>query len=216
MQKSNKSEIGKKSADAMQKNLPSPSKGVVIRHGRQDSYYITPNSDLKHINRQWHLVDATGLVLGRMASEIAKILRGKHKPAFTPSADMGDYVIVINAEKIALTGKKWQDKVFYWHTGYPGGVKSITPLGQLRGQFAERLVGRAVERMLRRTPMGRKQISHLFVYQGASHPHAGQKPITLDLAGRNVKNHKPNAISKLLQQKNSANNSNQTPINPQS
>ncbi len=139
-------------------------------------------------SKTWVLIDAEGLVLGRMASEVAKILRGKHKATYTPNMDCGDNVVIINAEKIALTGRKLTDKKFYWHTGHPGGIKSRT-MGQiLEGEHPERAVLKAVERMIPRGPLGRQQMSNLKVYAGTEHPHEAQKPAVLDLAARNSKN----------------------------
>ena len=127
------------------------------------------------IEKKWFVVDADGVVLGRLASEIAKILRGKHKPIFTPHMDTGDNVIVINAEKIAVTGKKLDGKIYYRHTGYPGGIKSETVRQVLEGKFPERIVERAVKRMIPRGPLGREQMRNLKVYAGTDHPHVGQK-----------------------------------------
>jgi large subunit ribosomal protein L13 len=140
------------------------------------------------IQKKWFLVDAEGLVLGRMAAEIAKILRGKHKTTFTPHMDCGDNVIVVNAEKVHVTGNKLADKVFYWHTGYPGGIKERTMGQTLKGRFPERAIVKAVERMITRGPLGRKQMGNLKVYAGPSHPHEAQQPEALDLAARNAKN----------------------------
>lgn len=140
------------------------------------------------VNKQWFVVDANGMVLGRMATEIAKILRGKHKAGYTPHIDCGDNVIVINADKVVLTGRKRTDKVYYWHTGHPGGIKSRTAEQILDGDFPERVVQKAVERMVPRGPLGRQQMSNLRVYAGEAHPHEAQNPTTLDLASRNTKN----------------------------
>ena len=140
------------------------------------------------IQKKWFLVDAEGLVLGRMAAEIAKILRGKHKTTFTPHMDCGDNVIVVNAEKVHVTGNKLADKVFYWHTGYPGGIKERTMGQTLKGRFPERAIVKAVERMITRGPLGRKQMGNLKVYAGPTHPHEAQQPEALDLAARNAKN----------------------------
>jgi len=140
------------------------------------------------VNKQWFVIDANGLVLGRMATEIAKLLRGKHKAGYTPHVDCGDNVIVINAEKIHLTGRKRTDKVYYWHTGHPGGIKSRTAEQILEGKFPERVVQKAVERMVPRGPLGRQQMSNLRVYAGEAHPHDAQNPVSLDLASRNPKN----------------------------
>ncbi|GAB5467894.1 MAG: 50S ribosomal protein L13 [Rhodospirillales bacterium] len=140
------------------------------------------------IEKKWILIDADGLVLGRMASEIAKILRGKHKPTFTPHMDCGDNVVVINAEKVAVTGNKLANRKFYWHTGYPGGIKERTLGETLSGRFPERAIVKAVERMITRGPLGRQQMRNLRVYAGPEHPHEAQQPEALDLAARNSKN----------------------------
>ncbi|MDR1694367.1 MAG: 50S ribosomal protein L13 [Lactobacillaceae bacterium] len=147
--------------------------------------HITKPTD---IERKWYIVDANGVVLGRMAAEISKILRGKHKPYYTPSLDCGDYVVVINAEKVKLTGKKLADKVYYKHTGHPGGIKSTTAGKVLESAHPERVIQTAVERMITRSPMGREQMTKLKVYAGESHPHTAQNPEVLDLASRNEKN----------------------------
>ncbi len=142
------------------------------------------------IEQKWYVVDAQDLVLGRMATEVAKILRGKHKPMFTPSMDCGDNVIIINAAKVALTGRKFINKKFFWHTGHPGGIKERTAEQTLLGRFPERLVEKAVERMITRSPLGRAQMRKLRVYAGAEHPHTAQNPQVLDLAAQNRKNKK--------------------------
>jgi len=132
------------------------------------------------IKREWYLINAEGKTLGRLASEIAKILKGKHKPIYSPHLDCGDYVIVINAEKIRVTGRKLDQKIYYRHSGYPGGLKSIT----LREQFAkhpERVIKAAVKGMLPKNRLGRKMLKKLKVYAGASHPHQAQKPKVLEL-----------------------------------
>ena len=140
------------------------------------------------IERKWYIVDANGVVLGRMAAEIAKILRGKHKPYYTPHLDCGDYVVVINADKVKLTGKKMSDKVYYKHTGYVGGIKSTTAGKILEGAHPERVIEKAVERMITRSPLGRDQMGKLRVYAGENHPHTAQNPEVLDIASRNPKN----------------------------
>jgi large subunit ribosomal protein L13 len=140
------------------------------------------------IEKKWIMVDAEGLVLGRLASIIAKYLRGKHKPTFTPHMDCGDNVIVVNAEKVKLTGNKRNQKTYYWHTGYPGGIKSRTAAKLLDGDHPERVVTKAVERMITRGPLGRKQMSNLRVYAGTEHPHEAQQPEMLDVAAMNPKN----------------------------
>jgi large subunit ribosomal protein L13 len=140
------------------------------------------------IEKKWILIDAEGVVLGRLASQVAKILRGKHKPSFTPHMDCGDNVIIINAEKVKLTGKKLSDKIFYWHTGYPGGIKERSAGQILEGKHPERVVVKAVERMITRNNLGRQQMKNLRVYAGAEHPHEAQQPEVLDLAAMNPKN----------------------------
>jgi large subunit ribosomal protein L13 len=138
--------------------------------------------------KKWVLIDAEGLVVGRLATVVANRLRGKHKPTFTPHVDDGDNVIVINADKVVFTGKKFTDKVYYWHTGHPGGVKERTARQLLEGRFPERVVEKAVERMIPRGPLGRRQMKNLRVYAGAEHPHVAQQPVTLDVGALNAKN----------------------------
>lgn len=147
--------------------------------------YATKPSD---IERKWYVVDAEGVVLGRLASQIAKILRGKHKPCFVPNIDCGDYVVVINADKVKLTGKKYADKLYHKHTGWIGGIKETTAGKVLSSRFPERVVVKAVERMISRNPMGRQQMTKLKVYAGENHPHAAQNPVVLDIAAMNPKN----------------------------
>jgi large subunit ribosomal protein L13 len=142
------------------------------------------------VEKKWVLIDAEGLVVGRLASIIANRLRGKHKPTFTPHVDDGDNVIVINADKVVFTGKKYTDKKFYWHTGYPGGIKERTMRQTLEGRFPERVLEKAVERMVPRGPLGRRQMKNLRVYSGAAHPHDAQQPVVLDVAKLNAKNTK--------------------------
>lgn len=140
------------------------------------------------VTRKWYVVDAEDVVLGRLASLLALRLRGKHKPMFTPNIDCGDNIIVINAEKVRLTGNKRARKVFHWHTGHPGGVKTRT-MGQiLESKAPERVIVKAVERMITRNPMGRAQMRKLHVYAGSKHPHEAQNPEVLDLAAMNPKN----------------------------
>ena len=140
------------------------------------------------IEKGWTLIDADGLVLGRLASIIANHLRGKHKPTYTPHMDCGDHVVVINAEKIHLTGNKRKDSIFYWHTGFPGGIKGRSKGQILDSKHPERVIEKAVERMVPRGPLGREVMSHLRVYAGAEHPHEAQQPVTLDVAAMNPKN----------------------------
>ena len=140
------------------------------------------------IDKKWLLIDAEGVVLGRLASRIANLLRGKHKATYTPHMDCGDHVIVVNADKVRLTGNKRADKTYYWHTGYPGGIKSRTADQILGGEHPERVVVKAVERMVPRGPLGRQQMKNLRVYAGPEHPHEAQQPVTLDVAAMNPKN----------------------------
>ena len=140
------------------------------------------------VTKQWVLIDASGVVLGRLAAVIATRLRGKHRPTFTPNVDCGDNVIVINAEKVKLTGNKLRDKEFHWHTGFAGGIKSRTVGQRLSGKFPERVLVKAVQRMITRNPLGRVQMSNLRVYAGAAHPHEAQQPVTLDVGAMNPKN----------------------------
>ena len=140
------------------------------------------------IEKKWYVVDADGLVLGRLASILANMLRGKHKPTYTPHMDGGDHIVVINAEKVKLTGNKRKDDIFYWHTGYPGGIKGRSKGQILDGKYPERVIEKAVERMVPRGPLGRRVMSHLKVYKGAAHPHDAQQPVALDVGAMNPKN----------------------------
>ena len=140
------------------------------------------------VEKNWHLIDADGLVVGRVASIIANILRGKHKPSFTPHIDCGDNVVVINADKVRFTGRKAAQKVYYKHTGYAGGIKGVTAAKVLDGRFPERVLEKAVERMIPRGPLGRQQMRNLRLFAGTEHDHAAQNPQPLDIAGMNRKN----------------------------
>jgi large subunit ribosomal protein L13 len=140
------------------------------------------------VKKDWVLIDAEGLVLGRLAALVATRLRGKHKPQFTPHVDCGDHVVIVNADKVKVTGNKTEQSVFYWHTGYPGGIKERTLRERLEGRFPERVIEKAVERMITRGPLGRRQMKNLHVYAGAEHPHAGAQPSSLDVAALNRKN----------------------------
>lgn len=140
------------------------------------------------VKKDWILIDAENLVLGRLAAIIATRLRGKHKPEFSPNMDCGDNVIVINADKVKVTGKKLDQSVFYWHTGYPGGIKSRTLRDTLEGKFPERAVMKAVERMLPKNALSRKILTHLKVYSGPDHPHVAQNAVKLDVSSLNSKN----------------------------
>ena len=134
------------------------------------------------IEKKWIVIDATGLVVGRLASLVAMRLRGKHKPTYTPHVDDGDNVIIVNAEKFVLTGKKRENKIYRHHTGYIGGIKERTARSILEGKFPQRIVEKAVERMLPRGPLGRVQLGNLRVYTGPDHPHAAQDPKPLELS----------------------------------
>jgi large subunit ribosomal protein L13 len=140
------------------------------------------------IDKKWLLIDAEDVVLGRLASQVAKILRGKHKPSYTPHMDCGDHVIVVNAAKVRLTGNKTADKTYYWHTGYPGGIKQRTAGQILAGAHPERVLEKAVQRMVPRGPLGRQQMKNLRVYPGPEHPHEAQKPEMVDVGAWNPKN----------------------------
>jgi large subunit ribosomal protein L13 len=144
------------------------------------------------IEKKWWLIDAEDLVVGRLSSIIAKILRGKHKTTFTPNIDCGDYVIVINAEKIKLTGKKYAEKLYYWHTGYPGGIKDRTARQIMEGKHPERILEYAVSRMMSRGPLQRDLMTKLHIYKGNEHKHQAQNPQILDVGAMNRKNKKTN------------------------
>ena len=139
-------------------------------------------------SKKWVLIDADGVVLGRLASYVANILRGKTKPSYTPNQDCGDNVIIINADKVRLTGNKRDTKTYYWHTGYPGGIKERTADKILDGRFPERVIEKAVERMVPRGPLGRRQMKNLRIFAGAEHSHEAQNPEVIDFASRNAKN----------------------------
>jgi large subunit ribosomal protein L13 len=148
----------------------------------------TYSAKASEIEKKWVLIDAEGLVVGRLASIIALRLRGKHKPTYTPHLDCGDNVIVVNAAKVVLTGQKLKKKIYYHHTGYIGGIKERTAGAIMAGRFPQRIVEKAVERMIPRGPLGRRQLSNLRVYPGAEHPHQAQTPEMLDVAAMNPKN----------------------------
>jgi large subunit ribosomal protein L13 len=148
----------------------------------------TQSAKPAEVEKKWHLIDADGLVVGRLAAIIANHLRGKHKPSYTPHVDCGDHVVVINADKVKFTGKKLNDKIYYKHTGYPGGIKETSPAKVLEGRFPERVLSKAVERMIPRGPLGRAQMKALHLYVGTEHPHDGQSPAVLDVASMNRKN----------------------------
>src|SRR5665213_3716651 len=148
----------------------------------------TVSTKTADIQKKWILIDATGLVVGRLATIVAMRLRGKHKPSYTPHMDDGDNVIIINAEKAVLTGKKREKKVYRHHTGYIGGIKERTARQILEGKFPERILEKAVERMIPEGPLGRKQLKNLRVYSGTEHPHAAQQPEAIDIAALSRKN----------------------------
>jgi len=148
------------------------------------TYSATP----KDIEKSWVLIDADGLVVGRLAALIATRLRGKHKPGYTPHMDDGDNIVVINAGNVVFSGNKRLDKEYFWHTGYPGGIKSRTADKILDGKHPERVLQKAVERMLPSGPLARQQLKNLKVYAGPEHPHEAQKPVKLDVAALNSKN----------------------------
>ena len=148
------------------------------------TYSATPAD----IEKKWIVIDATGLVVGRLASIVAMRLRGKHKAAYTPHVDCGDHVIVVNADKVKFTGRKYVQKRYYYHTGYPGGIKDRTAKFILEGRFPERVVEKAVERMLPRGPLFRQIMGNLRVYKGTEHPHTAQQPEALDVGALNSKN----------------------------
>ena len=148
----------------------------------------TYNAKASDVTRGWFVIDAEGVVLGRLATVVAMRLRGKHKPTYTPHVDCGDNIVVVNAEKVRLTGNKYEDKVFYYHTGHPGGIKERTARQTLESKYPERLIEKAVERMIPRNNLGRAVMRKLHVYAGAEHPHTAQQPKPLDLAAMNPKN----------------------------
>ena len=149
---------------------------------------FTPSLKPSEVTKGWILIDAEGIVLGRLAVIIANRLRGKHKPQFTPHVDCGDNVVVINAQKVKVTGKKAETTLFHWHTGFPGGIRERSIGQRLASAHPERVLEKAVERMITRGPLQRKQMKHLHIYGGEAHPHDGQKPVTLDVAAMNPKN----------------------------
>ena len=148
----------------------------------------TYSAKAAEVEKKWVVIDANGLVVGRLAALVAMRLRGKHKATYTPHIDCGDNVIVVNAEKVVLTGRKREQKTYHWHTGYPGGIKERTARQILEGRFPERVIEKAVERMLPRGPLARRQLKNLRVYPGPDHPHEAQQPETLDVASLNAKN----------------------------
>lgn len=155
----------------------------------QKTYSAKPSE----VNAKWYVIDATDVVLGRLAAIVATYLRGKHKPTYTPNIDCGDNIIIINAEKVGITGNKLENNKFFWHTAYIGGIKERLWGAILGGKHPERLIIKAVERMISRNPLGRQQMKKLHVYAGSEHPHAAQKPEVLDISKINSKNKKRGA-----------------------
>jgi len=140
------------------------------------------------VEKKWILIDAEGMVVGRLAAYIANHLRGKHLPTYTPHVDCGDNIIVVNADKVVFTGKKYTDKTYYWHTGHPGGIKERTARKILEGRFPERVLEKAVQRMMPGGPLSNKQLKNLKVYSGPTHPHEAQSPVAVDVKSLNAKN----------------------------
>ena len=148
----------------------------------------TYNAKKGEVDKKWIVIDAQGLVVGRLAALIATRLKGKHKAIYTPHVDCGDNIIVVNADKVVFSGKKYEDKTYYWYSGYPGGLKEKSPRMIMEGRFPERVIQKAVERMLARGPLGRVIMGNLKVYKGPNHPHAALNPTPLDVAKLSRKN----------------------------
>jgi large subunit ribosomal protein L13 len=161
---------------------------LFLRKSMAELTHATASVKPAEVEKKWVLIDAKGLVVGRLASLVAMRLRGKHKASYTPHVDCGDNVIVVNAEKVVLTGRKRDQKVYHHHTGYPGGIKERSAKAILEGRFPERIVEKAVERMLPRGPLARRQLGNLRVYKGAEHPHEAQQPVSVDIGAMNRKN----------------------------
>ena len=164
--------------------VPRPATLLSEGQGPNRTYIMKP----AEVQKKWLLIDAEGLVVGRLASLIAFRLKGKHKPSYTPHVDCGDNVVVINARKIVFTGKKRDQKIYYRHTGYPGGIKERRPRDFLDGKFPERVLEKAVERMLKRGPQMRQLMRNLRIYPGTEHPHEAQQPHPVDIKSMNRKN----------------------------
>ena len=152
------------------------------------AHRATRSARPQDVQQSWHVVDASDQVLGRLSTRVAMILRGKHRALFTPHADLGDFVIVINAEKVKFTGNKTKQKTYYKHSGHPGGISGTTAEKVLEGRFPERVMEKAVERMIPKGPLGFAQMRALHVFAGTEHPYAGQNPVALDVASMNRKN----------------------------
>ena len=162
------------------------SKGILTQSSRS---FVAKPVDMA-ASTEWRLIDAEGLVLGRLAVEIARLIRGKHKATFTPNVNCGDKIVVINADKVHLTARKRRDKVYYWHTGYPGGIKERTAAQILDGAHPERVLAKAVERMIPGGALKSEVLRNLHIYAGGSHPHEAQQPKPYDFAAENAKNSK--------------------------
>ncbi len=172
--------------------------GICVLPSRRSGF--TDDSRIRHmktfsakpaeVEKKWILIDAEGMVVGRLAAYIASHLRGKHLPTFTPHVDCGDNIIVVNADKVVLTGRKYENKKYYWHTGHPGGIKERTARAIIEGRFPERVLEKAVERMMPGGPLSRRQLKNLKVYAGPTHPHEAQTPVTVDVKSLNEKNAK--------------------------
>ena len=160
----------------------------MMPYDRQEILMKTFVAKPGEVDKKWVVIDADGLVVGRLAALIATRLKGKHRAIYTPHVDCGDNIIVVNAEKVVITGRKFEDKVYHWHTGHPGGIKSRTPRQIIEGKFPERVIEKAVERMLKRGPLQRRLMRNLKVYKGPEHPHTAQNPTKLDIAKLNTKN----------------------------
>lgn len=154
--------------------------------------FKTYSAKPSEVTRNWWLIDAENLVVGRLSSIVANILRGKHKAMFTPHIDCGDHVVIINADKVKLTGKKYAEKKYYWHTGYPGGIKERNARQLMEGQFPERILEKSISRMMSRGPLQRDVMTKLHLFKGAEHKHQAQNPQVLDVASMNRKNTKTN------------------------
>lgn len=154
--------------------------------------YKTYSAKPSEVERKWWLIDAENLVVGRLSTIVANLLRGKHKPSFTPNIDCGDHVVIINADKVVLTGNKYEDKPYYHHTGHPGGIKEIKARKILEGKFPERILESSISRMISRGPLQRDILEKLHIYKGSEHKHQGQTPQPFDVASLNRKNKKVN------------------------
>lgn len=172
----------------MRRTLRTARHGIPLPDIHRNEPMQTVSAKPAEVEKGWVVIDATNLVVGRLAAQIALRLRGKHRPDFTPHVDVGDHVIVVNADKVIFTGRKFDQQVYYKHTGHPGGIKERTARQVIEGRFPERVIEAAVRRMMPRGPLGRKQMKSLRVYAGPDHPHEAQQPKPLDLAAKNKKN----------------------------